>query len=137
MMMNAEIQNCPYKQTANRIIDRLSEYIQDKYNIDPGKDEEGNQKALIYGEDYYWLEEKIAEDISLSREGLVWVRLYDDMEESEVYILVPADRTEELKELLNQYRAENKAYNYDDFIDILIHKGLLYERLWVVEHIYF
>ena len=67
----------------------------------------------------------------------MWVRLYDDMEESEVYILVPADRTEELKEILNKYRAENKAYNYDDFIDILIHKGLLYERLWVVEHIYF
>lgn len=135
--MNGEIQNCPYRQTANRIIDMLSEYIQHKYDINPGKDEDGDQKALIYGEEYYRIEDTITENIKSIRERLAWVRLYDNMEESEVYILVPANRIDDLKTLLNKYRAENKAYNYDDFLDILNKEGLLFDKVSVLEHIYF
>ena len=61
-----------YTQAANQIIDEISEYFYDEYDLKPKPrlaktlkeaKEDGVEPSLIYGEDYYALEDDISNKI--------------------------------------------------------------------------
>lgn len=64
------------------------------------------------------------------------VKLYDDDENLEEYILVDEEDVGQVKELLEDYRKDDPEYNIDGFLEVLEANGIEYEAP-PVEKVYF
>jgi Uma2 family endonuclease len=64
------------------------------------------------------------------------VKLFDDEEGVEEYILVDEEDVEKVKQLLEEYRKDNPDYDIEGFLELLDVNGIDYESL-PVEKVYF